>query len=98
MKYIANSIISYRIENVYDNNYKISKYKMILEFIYQEDINQISNEIFLKQAPLILCIFRFNPDMISEKHRLLFCDNIEEIYKIDDYLEQYQKIYQQSET
>ncbi len=47
MKYIANSIISYRIENEYDNTYKIIKYKMILEFIYQEDINQISNEIFL---------------------------------------------------
>jgi hypothetical protein len=48
MKYIVNSIISYRIENEYDNNYKISKYKMILEFNYKEDINQISNEIFIK--------------------------------------------------
>ncbi len=40
--------MSYRIENEYDKNYKIFKYKMILEFIYQEDINQISNEIFIK--------------------------------------------------
>ena len=48
MKYLYYSIISYRIENIYDDNFKIAEYKMIFEFNYKEDFNQISNEIFLK--------------------------------------------------
>lgn len=92
MKYLQNSIVSYDLQNDYDENYKISSSLMTVELIYTEDINQISLETFSKQMPIIILI-----QIIYEEGDTyaLYCSNLDYIELLRN--ENYHPI-RQSET
>ncbi len=99
-KYIDNSIIFYNTENQYDTNFKLFKYSLNCQFLYKEDLNQLSKEIFSKQAPIIICIYLYhrldNNQIIA--YNLLYCSHPDKIFQIKNNFEKQRKIIQQQET